>query len=418
MRPRLKAKLSEQGFILAALLVSAFLVRLGVRLAFGEEDFWLNSYSFYYHMAENIVSGNGFCLGAYSCASRPPLYPLFLVPSVLAGKNWLLVIVPQALIGAGTALCAFLIGREVFNSTVGLIACAITAFYPYYAKHDTALQETGMATFCVAVSVWLLLRASTLDRNLDWFLSGLVLGSIALVRTSVAPIVGVALLWTAVWGARGNAWERLRKSLVLLFAVMIMILPWFVWTYHVTGAPVLSAETGHALWVGNNPETFSHYPVESIDRSEDEAWSKMTQSDKAEISRRLADDEIESSWFAWHAWAFIRANPWAFLRGAVRKIEAGFSPVRNPVGGPLEETAYAIGYVPVAALGVCGMYLARRKRSVILIAMIFLAFICVTAVFFAHTSHRSYLDVYLIVLAASVVEIFVTARTFTWPRPS
>jgi 4-amino-4-deoxy-L-arabinose transferase-like glycosyltransferase len=318
--------------------------------------------------------------------------------------------------GAGTALCAFLIGREVFNSTVGLIACAITAFYPYYAKHDTALQETGVATFCVALSVWLLLRASRLDRNSDWFLSGLALGSIALVRTSVAPIVGVALLWTAVWGARGNAWERLRKSSVLLFAGMITILPWLVWTYHVTGAPVLSAETGRALWVGNNPETFSHYPVESMDRSEAEAWSKMRQSDKAELAD-LADDEIAfSNWFARHAWAFIRANPWVFLRGAIRKIEAGFSPVRNPVGGPLEEAAYAIGYVPVAVLGICGMYLARRKRPVILIAMIILAFIGVTAVFWAHTSNRSYLDVYLIVFAASVIENFATRIFEAWPN--
>jgi hypothetical protein len=36
--------------------------------------------------------------------------------------------------------------------------------------------------------------------------------------------------------------------------------------------------------------------------------------------------------------------------------------------------------------------------------MLFLAFICVTAIFWAHTSHRSYLDVYWIVLASSVVE--------------
>jgi 4-amino-4-deoxy-L-arabinose transferase-like glycosyltransferase len=45
--------------------------------------------------------------------------------------------VPQALVGAGTALCAFLIGRQIFNATVGLFACAITAFYPYNVMYDT-----------------------------------------------------------------------------------------------------------------------------------------------------------------------------------------------------------------------------------------------------------------------------------------
>jgi hypothetical protein len=57
------------------------------------------------------------------------------------------------------------------------------------------------------------------------------------------------------------------------------------------------------------------------------------------------------------------------------------------------------------------MFLARRRHGVILIAMLFIAFICVTAVFWAHTSHRSYLDVYWIVLAASVVERVWTALT-------
>ena len=84
--------------------------------------------------------------------------------------------------GTGTALCAFLIGRHIFNASVGILACGITAFYPYYVMHDTALQETGMITFCTALSVWLLLRASTLNRNRDWFLAGLVLGAITFVR--------------------------------------------------------------------------------------------------------------------------------------------------------------------------------------------------------------------------------------------
>ena len=50
------------------------------------------------------------------------------------------------------------------------------------------------------------------------------------------------------------------------------------------------------------------------------------------------------------------------------------------------------------------MFLTRRRPEVILIGMLFLAFISVTAVFWAHSSHRSYLDVYWIVFAASVVE--------------
>src|SRR5215469_8378254 len=102
---------AQLAVILGATLTFAFLFRLGVRFAFGEDDFWSNSYYFFYHtLAQNIVSGKGFCID-YRCAWLPPLYPLFLSLSVLSGKSFLLIVVPQALQGAGTALCAFLIGR-------------------------------------------------------------------------------------------------------------------------------------------------------------------------------------------------------------------------------------------------------------------------------------------------------------------
>ena len=396
---------SRRRLFLAALLAAAFLARVGARIAFGEEYFWANGYSIYYELAENVLVGKGFCFDT-TCAWLPPLYPLFLTLSAWAGKNYLLIVGPQALMGAGTALCAFLIGRHIFNATVGIVACAITAFYPYYVMHDTALQETGMVTFGTALSVWLLLRASRLNRDRDWLLAGLALGSIALVRASVAPVAAMALLWTSIYGAKGRVRERLWKSSILLLAILVMLVPWLIRTYHLTGAPVLNSQNGQALWTGNNPETFSYYPAESIDRSREEAWSKLTQADQAELAR-LADDEIASSnWFARRAWVFIRANPWLVLRGAFRKLEAGFSPRLNPIREPLAQAAYAIGYVPVAVFGVIGMFLARQRGGVILIEMLFLAFMCVTAVFWAHTSHRSYLDVYLIVFAASTLESF------------
>src|SRR5262249_38216952 len=147
------------------------------------------------------ISGKGFCLGT-KCAWLPPLYPLFLTMSAAAEKSYLLVIVPQAVMGAGTAVCAFLIGGHIFNAPAGILACAMATFYPYYVMHDTALKETAMVTFLTALSIWLLLRASRFNRNRDWFLAGLALGAIVLTRASVAPIVGIGLLWCVLWGGR------------------------------------------------------------------------------------------------------------------------------------------------------------------------------------------------------------------------
>ena len=175
---------------------------------------------------------------------------------------------------------------------------------------------------------------------------------------------------------------------------------------------MLSSQTGWALWTGNNPETFSRYPAESIDRSRDEAWLKLSETDRADLQRLANDENGRSSWFAHRALAYMRENPLLVLQGMFRKLDAGFSWRLNPFREPLAQAAYSIAYVPVAILGLIGMFLARRRREVILIGMLFIAFIGVTAVFWAHTSHRSYLDVYWIVFAASVVErVWTTLRS-------
>jgi hypothetical protein len=107
----------------------------------------------------------------------------------------------------------------------------------------------------------------------------------------------------------------------------------------------------------------------------------------------------------------MRKNPLLVLQGMFHKLDAAFSWRLNPLRGGLAQTAYSVAYIPVAVLGLVGMFLARRQRETILIGMLFVAFICVTAIFWAHTSHRSYLDVYWIVFAASVVERAWTALT-------
>jgi hypothetical protein len=169
---------------------------------------------------------------------------------------------------------------------------------------------------------------------------------------------------------------------------------------------VLSSQTGRALWIGNNPETFSAYPTSSIDRSTENAWNALPESDKAELAGLQTYEIQTSAWFMRRAVVYIRAHPWLTVRNGFRKIEAGFSWRLNPYRERLAQAAYASFYIPIAILGLIGMFVERRNHGVILIILMFLAFMAVTAVFWAHTSHRSYLDVFWIILAAAMLERF------------
>ena len=396
--------------ILVAILAAAFVARLGARLYLGEAHYWANSYSYLYDIAEGIARGEGFCQAA-GC-ERPPLYLAFLALTTLAGKHYLLIVVPQALMGASTALLAFLIARHLFSPLAGLLAAAIAAFYPYYVMHDTALQDTGMVTFLLALSVWLVLRASRDGRLAGWLLAGLALGALVLTRAAMAPSVAAILLWAFIWGTRGARTGRLRNALVLLATIAMTLTPWLAYTARVTGAPVLTTDSGYLLWQGNNAGVFAHYPVESIDRSALEEFAKLPPEQQTELDRLSGNAAAVSDRYRQRALSFMREDPWRTTQYAARKLTAAFSWTFNPYRGVLAQWAYAASYVPVMVLGIAGMVIARRRPETMLIALLYLAFAAVSAVFFAHTSHRSILDVYWMMFAASVL----TSRERGTPR--
>ena len=128
----------------------------------------------------------------------------------------------------------------------------------------------------------------------------------------------------------------------------------------------------------------------------------------------MADNEIrESDWFRKKGLCYIEANPFTTAKAAVRKIAAGFSWKFNPAREPLVQTVYLASYGPISILGIVGMILTWREwRRHSLIYLLFLTFAGVTAIFWAHTSHRSYLDVYRIIFAS-----FVITRLFKTYRP-
>src|SRR6266576_2425119 len=73
-RPSLKPRL-----VLLGIIFVAFAVRVAVRCYSGSVDFWANSYTFYFDIAQKIATGTGmsFWEGPLT-AGRVPLYPTFL----------------------------------------------------------------------------------------------------------------------------------------------------------------------------------------------------------------------------------------------------------------------------------------------------------------------------------------------------
>src|SRR5215471_12163595 len=117
----MSARANEFYHKLLWIVFAAFAVRVAVRYYFGSEDFWANSYSFFFELARNIAAGNGVAYaGSAPTSFRVPIYPIFLAMVTFGHKAFLPIVLSQSLIGAGTAFFAGLLARELFGSVAAI----------------------------------------------------------------------------------------------------------------------------------------------------------------------------------------------------------------------------------------------------------------------------------------------------------
>jgi 4-amino-4-deoxy-L-arabinose transferase-like glycosyltransferase len=390
----------------------AFVLRIAARLYSGAEGFWVNGYTFFFAMAENIAAGNGIGFDGDPTAFRVPLYPIFLAALTQGHKAFWLVLIAQSLIGAATVFCAALLALDMFGRRAAVFAAAIVALYPYYIVHDTALQETSLFTLLTLLAILALRRAARTRSLTVSAASGLVLGLDVLTRSTIAPFAAIAPLWLLTSQA-GFKWPQqsrtrssegsLRLAVICALSLLATLSPWLWRNYQLTGVPTLATEAGLQVWNGNNAALFRYYPEESSDISKAEAFDNLSREDQAALDRLSYNEAARDNWFLHRGLAYMRAYPRLTFTNGLRKIAAGFGWLPSPRRGFWPNCVHAASYGPVMLLGLWGMWRHRDHwRDDLLIYLLFLTFALVSAVFFAHTSHRTYLDVYWIVFASGV----------------
>lgn len=391
-----KLNLPRAVYWIAALAIP---LRIGARLYYsGVSDYWAEGYTFFFHLAQSIARGHGIAVNGVATGFRVPLYPILLAGLTLGHPAFWPVVIAQSGFGAATVvLTAFLASRLYPGPTApkaATLAAAVTALYPYYVFHDTALQETSLYTLLTLVSVLLLQKAAREGKTVAGGMAGVALGLDVLTRATIAPFAALAPLWL-FWN------RRVRAGVVCALLLAATILPWIVRNSLVFGDPTLSTETGVQFWTGNNGLLFRYYPRESSDISKDYAMSTLTAEDRQELGRIGGNEALKSQWFLHKGFEYVKAHPMQTVIDGVRKNLAAFNWLPSPRRRITIDLANFFTYGPVMLLGLWGMFRHRAHwREDSLIYLLFATFMLVTAIFWAHTSHRVYLDVYWIAFGA------------------
>jgi 4-amino-4-deoxy-L-arabinose transferase-like glycosyltransferase len=242
----------------------------------------------------------------------------------------------QCGLGAVTAGLYFLFARRAFRSTlVAVLAGLLCALHPFWIIDTAARADGTTASFLLALSLFLAVRASQTSGAFCSWLYGLSLAALALVRAALLPFAFVALIWF-LWRSRTLVHGWLCALLALL-GFIIGVGPWTVRNWQTVDSllPIVNSTYYH-LWIGNKAEA-------TAEAKKDEA------ADTDERMARLIEEPNWDRFYASEIWKEMNDHPTETVR---RRLHAGLNFLfgehwfsQNRLADPSESEANAPAWV-------------------------------------------------------------------------
>lgn len=181
-------------------------------------------------IARNAVSG-------YGLAANPPeVYPLFFgytlfltgVYSVL-GRDLQAVYLSQAVIGSLTCVLVFLIAYRLFDKgkCSSLVAALLACCFPPFIEYTGRLLTETLATFALALFVYLFTVAAKATRSRLFILSGLAFG-LAVISRDIFFYLLVLILAIIVVASWRNKGQVIRFMIFFLLGAVLICSPLLV----------------------------------------------------------------------------------------------------------------------------------------------------------------------------------------------
>lgn len=394
--------------ILFVLAVS-FLLKTGVRLFLSRGlNYWETGYNLFYEIAGHwLREGRFYTLRGFSLegvhpayAFRPPLYPLCIATFLkFAHGSAPAFILAEAFVSTLTVFVVYQIAKQLHGPRAALGGAFLYAFFPYAFFHDTQLQETVLYNALSLISVWSLLSAVNQERKSLFFLTGIFLGLATLTRASHL-LHSLFLTAILLWAFRVQ-FKRATAYLVLaLFGFAVVVAPWALRNKKLSGAFTVATKQGYDLAFAHNEFTFLYYPYRgSIDQSTRHFFAHLTPDQRTELREPSGDEVRGGRRYQAFALDYIKKHPLQTLKRGFYKVAVNFLGILSPLHGPLANTAHFVSYWLLTLLALVSLPKVWKTFYFQAFVALSLSQAAVSFVFWAHTSHRSFLDPMLAVLA-------------------
>ncbi len=344
-------------FWLIALIVvvTRLLFYLIVFEGFKDEFGWLRDDS-YDEIATNVLSGHGYVTdpGGAPNTDRTPLYTYFLVLQFMAfGNSRIALVIVQSILQAGACIILFKIARDYLHDRAfAFLVSVAMAFYPQSMLYASQYLTESLYLLVMMATVYFFFRL-TGDRFRGSYLA---LGALMAILTLCKPISQFLILPIVLmigYLFREQKWLALKGIGKVIIAFVVIISPWTVRNYVVTGDFIPVSTRGGRFLYSNTIESLA---------------------EEVEVLKEIEGGEIspgaeESRWFAF-ALRNILDRPGRFLQNSFRTgLDFWYRGHSKPVS-----TFNALVNFPILFFGVLGMVAARRRGLLILPSLVIILY--------------------------------------------
>lgn len=386
--------------------------------------------------AREIIGGNFWGDEAYF---RGPLYPYLLAAFVgITGDSIFWTRFIQIIIGSFSAVLVYLLGRQFFSKTVGIIAGFACAAYGTLIFYESMFLIPVIYIPLILTAVYLLKKIEKSNRAISWLTAGFVLGLAATARPNILLLVPLIMIW-AYFGIRAvrNDKRKFIIPVIYLLGVLIPVLAVTARNLAVTGEFILiSSQGGVNIYIGNNPDTDGlTMLMPEVRLDESMSWKDFTgatrEAAEAETGTELTAAG-ESSFWTGKTIDFIVNNPGQFIGNTFKKVVYFLVGFENSDNADIYFTRnysslfsillwrkgifFPFGLIlPLAVIGIFASW--KRRRELILLYIFIVGYIPTVVLFLVTARHRLPVVPFLLMFfAAGILFLTETIKKKKWKR--
>lgn len=209
----------------------------------------------YEQLALHIINNHCFCKGtpARPAITRAPLWPgIIALVYWLTGPTNLNARLFLSLLGSGTCVLVFYFAQDLFGRRFGLLAGIIAACYPGLFMYDGWLYSESLYTFLFLAFTYFLYRFQRKPTKRWLILSALALSLSTLTRPNGLFAIGALIAFFLIVGWKHILpWRTaIRSTLALTLLTCLIVLPWSIRNYLVSGSIVPVATGAGTILAG------------------------------------------------------------------------------------------------------------------------------------------------------------------------